>query len=83
MQNRIACKQMAFALEFHKWKPTKASHEWLRARYSGTLTTLATEELVGAANNYRELKRRRKCRRPERCAQLLGNCEVMPVAAES
>ena len=83
MQNQIACKQMALALEFHKWKLTKALQKWLRARYSGTLATLATEEFVGAATNYRELKRCRKFRRPERCAQLLGNCKVMPVVAES
>ena len=83
MQNRIACKQMALALEFRKWRPTTGLQEWLRARYSGTPTTLATDQFVGAAKHYRELKRCRKFRRPERCAELLGNCKEMQVVAES
>ena len=83
MENRISCKQMRLALQFHKHKPTKGLKEFLVERYAGTLTTLATEEFVGAAKNHKELKQCRKFRRPERCALLSGNFKVVQVAAGS
>ena len=83
MENRISCKQMRLALECHKHRPTKGFKEFLIQRYSGTLTTLACEEMVGAGKNHKEVKQCRSFRKLERCALLSGNFKVVQVVAGS
>ena len=68
---RVSCQQMNLGMKHHNYKPTEPFRAFLSRRYSGTLSSVAVEEFVGAAKKNQQVKRCRKYRRPESSTQLV------------
>ena len=67
---KTSCKQIRYGLEEAQFRPTQKVRTFLVKKYTGCRSTLAVEECIGAAKNWRQVKQCKKFRRPETCAQL-------------
>ena len=58
--HKTSCKQLRIGITRSKFATSKELTDFLRIKYSGAITTIAMEEAIGAAKDFKQSKQARQ-----------------------